>query len=285
MEFFRRLAQQIRDVWQSMSGTSRMVLSVVAVLSAGLIGAVAYWAYQPDYRNLYTGLPPDDAQSIREKLAAQGVPYRALGDGTTIQVPADRVGALRVDLAAQGLPGQMKGYELFDEPSLGSTPFTQHINLLRAKQAELAKSIMQLDPVLRARVEIARPEPSPFVREQKATTASVLVTLKTGALLSRAQVNGIVAFVSKAVEGLTPDNVTVMDSKGQLLSEPSGPEIGAMSSQLDYRRALETYLASKAEAMLTPILGVGKAIVRVTADVNFQRLKEVARPTTPMPRP
>src|SRR5207244_740256 len=129
-------------------------------------------------------------------------------------------------------------------------------------------------PVANATVEIAKAEPSPFIRDKQPTTASVLVQLKPNATLSRAQVHGIVAFVSKAVEGLTPDNVTVVDGKGNQLSEPASPEVGQVSSQLDYRRAVETYLAEKAQAILIPALGAGRAVVKVTADINFQRLKE-----------
>ena len=140
-----------------------------------LVAAIAglfYFRSQPDWSVLYSHLSQDEAQAIRDKLQTQGVPVRVSYDGSTVEVPADRVGTLRIDLASQGLPAQAKGYELFDEPSLGSTPFQQNVNLLRAKQAVIANTIRQLDSVANATVEIAKPESSPFIREKQPTTAS-----------------------------------------------------------------------------------------------------------------
>ena len=275
MDFLRRVAQQLREVWAGMSTARRGVFVAVAALLMALVGGALYYRSQPEWAVLYSNLTEDDAQAIRDKLQTQGIPVKVSFDHRTVEVPSERVGSVRIDLAGQGLPAQAKGYELFDEPSLGTTPFQQNVNLLRAKQAVIAKTIRQLEPVANATVEIAKPDPSPFIREKQPTTASVMVQLKPSGALSRAQVNGIVAFVSKAVEGLTPDNVTVVDGKGNQLSEPGGPEAGAVSSQLDYRRAVESYLAEKAQAILIPALGPGRAVVKITADINFQNRKEV----------
>jgi flagellar M-ring protein FliF len=134
---------------------------------------------------------------------------------------------------------------------------------------------MQLEPVAYARVHVVRPESTPFVRDQKPTTASVVLKLKPGATLGRNVAAGIVALVARSVEGLTPDNVTVLDTSGRVLSEQTtGEAAGLASSQLEYRREVETYLASKAEDMLAQMLGPGRAIVKVTADINFKRVKE-----------
>jgi flagellar M-ring protein FliF len=157
---------------------------------------------------------------------------------------------------------------------LGATPFTQQINYLRALQAELSRTIMQVEPVAQARVHIVKPESSPFVRDQKPTTASVIVRLRPGSTLNRAQAAGIVSLVSRSVEGLSPDQVTILDTTGRVLSESTGSDVGLANSQLEYRRSLEAYLTAKAEDMLTQLLGPGKAIVQVTADVNTQRVKE-----------
>src|SRR5262249_1383055 len=143
-----------------------------------------------------------------------------------------------------------KGFELFDQSTLGATPFTQHVNYMRALQAELAKTIMQIDPVTFARVHIVKPEPSPFLRDQKPTTASVMLKLKHGSSLNRNTSAGIIALVTRSVEGLTRENVTLVDSQGRLLFEENTSEAGMMGSHMDYRRELESYLASKAEGML-----------------------------------
>ncbi len=281
MDFFRRLTQQLRDVWNGMGAALRVVLIVGVLLGLLLIGAVGYYSSQSEYRTLFSNLAPEDLQSIRDRLDQQKVSNRTGTDGTSILVPSDRVAALRVDLASQGVLTQTKGYELLDEPSLGSTPFRDSVNFLRAKQAELAKTIRGLEPVSNARVEIAKSEPSPFLRDQKPTTASVMVQLKQGASLSPKQVKGIVALVSKAVEGLAAENVTLVDGKGQVLSDSGEADMGAATSQLDYRRSLESYLASKAEGMLTKILGPGRVTVHVTADVNFKRLREMRETYNP----
>jgi flagellar M-ring protein FliF len=275
MDWFRRSFQPLLQSWQQMSMARRAGLLLVVGIAGAVIVGVGIWATQPDYRMLYSGLAPEDAGAITSKLQSLGVPYKLEGSGSTILVPAEKVHQLRIDLAMEGLPGKGgKGFEIFDETSLGATPFTQHVNYLRALQAELARSIMQIDAVAAARVHVVRPEPSPFVRDQKPTTASVVLRLKPGMAVNRSVAGGIAAFVSRSVEGLQPENVTVLDTNGRVLSESSMGETGAVSSQLDHRRALESYLSAKAEEMLAQVLGPGRAIVRVTADLNFQRVKE-----------
>ncbi|MBI3396600.1 MAG: flagellar M-ring protein FliF, partial [Spirochaetia bacterium] len=235
----------------------------------------AFWATRPDYRVLYSGLAAEDAGAVTAKLQTQGVPFKLTASGTTILAPAEQVQQLRLDLAMEGLPSKgAKGFELFDESPLGMTPFMQHVNYTRALQAELARSILRLDAVAHVRVHIVQPESSPFIREQKPTTASVVLWLKPGASLSRNAVNGIVRLVASAVEGLSPEQVTLLDNGGRILSENRNGEGNLHGSQAEYRRELETDLATKAEEMLARLLGPGRAIVRVTADVNFKRLKE-----------
>src|SRR6185437_6957182 len=157
--------------------------------------------------------------------------------------------------------------------NVGMTPFLQHVNLDRALQAELAKTIMQVEPVLQARVHLVRPEPTPFVREQKPATASVVLKLKPGAVLPRNTAQGIVALVSRSVEGLSPEQVTLVDTNGHVLSETHGDTPAPVTTQMEYRREMETYLSHRAEEMLSQVLGPGRAVVRVTAEVNFQHQK------------
>jgi flagellar M-ring protein FliF len=270
----RQWLQELNSTWQSLSLGQRAGLILFALLGIGILLGVGWWATQPDYRVLDADLSPEEAGAITAKLRSLGVDYRLEHGGTTILVPADRVGQVRLDLAVDGLPTKGgKGLEIFDEPSLGATPFTQHVNYQRALQGELAKTITQIDSVSRARVHIVRPEASPFIREQKPTTASVFLRLKPGATMNRSIAAGIVALVTRSVEGLKPENVTLLDQNGRVLSEQSG-EMGHVSTQLDYRRSIENHLAFKAEEMLTHALGPGRAIVRVAADVNFQWMKE-----------
>lgn len=275
MEALKRFFRQLGQTWNGMSMGRRFGLLLLVFISLAAIIGVGFWAAQPDYRVLYADLAPEDAGAITTKLSALNVPYRLGSGGTSILVPSSQVQQLRLDLAMEGLPVRGgKGFELFDGNSLGATPFTQHVNYLRALQGELAKTITQIESVAYARVHIVRPEASPFIRDQKPPTASVVLRLKPGATLHRSVAAGIAALVARSVEGLTPEQVTILDTTGRVLSESQSLESGAVASQLDYRRTLERHLASKAEEMLERVLGPGRAIVRVTADVNFQRLKE-----------
>jgi flagellar M-ring protein FliF len=266
----------MQDIWKGLTTARRVLVTAAGLLVAAALLGIVYYVQQADYRVLFAGLPPDEVGALTAKLEARGVTYRLAAGGSTILVPVEQVQQVRVALAADGLPSRGgKGFELFDESPLGMTPFVQNVNYLRALQAELARSIMQLEPVSFARVLIARPEPSPFLREQKPATASVTLQLKPGATLTRGAAASIVALVARGVEGLAPENVTLVDSKGRTLSEHHGPDSDAApGSHLEYRRDLERDLAAKAEEMLAKTLGYGRAIVRITADVNFKRVKE-----------
>lgn len=275
MESLRRWWQQFKETWNGLSVGRRFGLVFLVVFSLAVIIGVGWWASRPDYQMLYSDLAAEDAGAITAKLDSLGVPYRVAGGGSTILVPAERVQKLKIDLAVEGLPARGgKGYELFDGNSLGSTPFSQHINHVRAMQGEISKTLTQIDPIVAARVHISRPEPSPFIRDQKPVTASVVLRLKPGTTLPRNVAAGIAVIVARSVEGLTPEQVAISDASGHLLSEPNNGDTGAVGSQLEYRRSVERHLAAKAEEMLERVLGPGRAVVRVTADVNFQRLKE-----------
>lgn len=273
MRFLRQLLDQLRAIYQGMSRPRRLALMVLSGVCAAAIVAVGFYAFQTDYQILYSGLSAEDAGAITAKLQAQSVPFRLSANGTTILVPAERVHQLRLDLAVEGVPSKGKGFEIFDEMNVGMTPFMQHVNLDRALQAELARTIMQVEPVVQARVHLVRPEPTPFVREQKPATASVVLKLRPGAVLSRSASQGIVALVSRSVEGLSPEHVTLVDTSGRVLSETHGDTPGPVTTQMEYRREMETYLSTRAEEMLSQVLGPGRAVVRVTAEVNFQHQK------------
>ncbi|MBX9626229.1 MAG: flagellar M-ring protein FliF [Gemmataceae bacterium] len=276
MDAIRRFLAQLRDYWNGLGPARRAALVVVGVGVAVALAAVVYLSPGQTYRPLFTGLDPADVGAMRTTLTGQNIPVRVSADGSAIEVPADRLADARVALAAANLPaGAGRGYELFDETSLTTTPFVQTVNYQRALQAELARSIQKLDPVKSARVMIARPDPTPFVRDQRPPTASVVIQLKPGASLSRSSAAGIVSLVARSVEGLKPENVTVVDSSGRLLSDPhAGDRDSLPAPQLEYRRELETYLSTKAEELLSQHLGAGRAVVRVSADVNFQQVKE-----------
>lgn len=284
MDALRRTWTQFVAYWQSLGLARRAGLVAAAVGVALAVGGLVYFsagtsAYQPVYSNLAL----EDVAAMRAALTAATIPNELADGGTTITAPADRLAEARVALSAAGLPTRGgKGYELFDESSLTMTPFVQTVNYQRALQAELSRSVTQIEPVRAARVLVARPDPSPFVRDQRPTTASVVLTLRPGTTLSRPAAAAVVSLVARSVEGLKPENVTVVDSLGRLLSDPhAGERDDPSQPQLEYRRELEAHLANKAEEMLARHLGPGRAVVRVSADVNLQKMKERRESYTP----
>ena len=273
MRFFRQFYEQLRTIYLGMSRPRRLFLLALTGACLAAIVLVGVLTFQTDYQVLYSGLSAEDAGAITAKLQGQNVPFRLSANGTTILVPAERVAQLRIDLAAEGVPSKGKGFEIFDELNVGMTPFMQHVNLDRALQAELARTIEQVDPVVKARVHLVRPEPTPFIRDQKPATASVVLKLKPGAVLTRNTAQGIVALVSRSVEGLAPEHVTLVDTAGHVLSDTHADTPAPVATQMEYRRELENYLSGRAEDMLSQVLGPGRAVVRVTAEVNFQHQK------------
>lgn len=264
----------------------RVAFSSAGALFLLLMVWVGFWASTTNYAVLFSGLQPEDAAGITQKLDADRIPYELASGGTTILVPADRVWKTRMSLSVAGLPqGAGKGFELFDQMSMGATPFVQNVNYVRAIQGELARTIMTLDPVARAKVNIVQPDPSPFIRDEKPVTATVVIHTKTGQSLSRKATAGIVALVAGSVRGLTPDNVTVNDSSGEVLSERRDSRAGlASSDQREYQREVEADLATKAQDLLTRLLGPGQSVVRVTAEMSFRRVKEQSEKVDPEAR-
>ncbi|VTT97895.1 flagellar m-ring protein : Flagellar M-ring protein OS=Thermodesulfatator indicus (strain DSM 15286 / JCM 11887 / CIR29812) GN=Thein_1812 PE=3 SV=1: YscJ_FliF: YscJ_FliF_C [Gemmataceae bacterium] len=276
MDVFRRLLEQLKAYWAGLSRARRVAVVGAVAVAALSVAAVGYFSAGTPYRALYSELSPEEAGAMTTRLTAQNIPNRLALGGTAVEVPEDKLAQARVALATEGLPARGgKGYELFDETSLMTTPFVQGVNYQRALQAELTRSITQLESVQSARVLIARPEPTPFVRDQRPPTASVILKLKPGSVMSRGTAASVVSLVARSVDGLKPENVTVVDSAGRLLSDPHAGDRDALPTpQLEYRRELETYLAGKAEQMLAQHLGPGRAVVRVSADINFQQVKE-----------
>jgi flagellar M-ring protein FliF len=276
MEPLNRYLALVRKYWAGFSTLHRLFIVGAGVLL--LVGVIGYTYFAPGggYVPLHREpIPQDETASIVAKLKSLGLPYQ-LDPGEGITVPRERLVEIQVTLAGEGVPVRGKGFELFDETSLTSTPFSQNVNYQRAIQTELSRQIGLIDGVAAARVIIARPESGPFgFREQTPPTASVVVKVKPNARLSRQSAASIVALVSHAVVGMKPENVTVVDTNGVTHSDPhAGEKENLPTKHLEYRQELESYLASKAQQMLVAHLGFGRAIVQVNADINFQKLKE-----------
>lgn len=274
---------QLRQFWTNLSPIAKWIYGATAVVLLAVVGGVGFWSTQTDYAVLVSGLKAEDAGEITKKLDADRVSYKLTNDGTTILVPTEKKLKTRMNLAVAGIiPGKGKGYELFDTLPMGTTPFVQNINLTRALETELTRTILEMDPVAQARVHIAQTEETPFAREQKPVTASIAVRTKQGMVLSRPAVEGIVKIVAGSVKGLSPENVTVVDMEGRVLSEKRDPR-GNMASndQLAYQREVEARYVENAQEILAGLLGPGRAVVRVTADMSFRHLKEFSEKFDP----
>ena len=269
--------QKILLIWRKIGLVQRALLMTVAV-AAVLVGwLLVHWARLPDMRMLYQDLPPAEASKITDKISEKEIAYELRNSGTAIYVPAQHVYQLRLDLAKEGLPAsEQNGYKLFDDEKLGVSPFVQNINLKRALQDELAKSIQMVDGVAHARVHIVDPEQSLFTSESEQTTASVVLRLKPGYRLSAANIAAITHMVSGSVKGLKAESVTIIDSEGNLLSgEGDSTLLAGAGTVHDYKERVEQSLARKAEDMLASVLGPGRATVRVSVVVDMNSVSTI----------
>lgn len=269
---FAKLGQQLRTIWEQLGVSQKLSVVLATTVVFGGMLALAFWSNRVDYALLYGRLPEGEAAKVIAALDDAKVPYKIGSGGNAILVPSDKVHLMRMQLAGRGLPrGEGVGFEIFDKPNFGISDFVQRANYLRAVQGELERTISQLDEIEGARVMVVQPENRLLMDKDKHPTASVFVRVKGNGMLSSSSVNSIRFLVANSVEGLKPNYVSVVDNRGNSLSEnmEGDPLIGLTTSQLAARRNLESYLAKKAEAMLEKVLGPGQAIVRVAAEINL----------------
>ncbi len=233
---------------------------------------------QPDWKVLYANLSDRDGGSVIAALAQLNVPHKFTEGGGAIMVPADKVHDARLKLATQGLPkGGAVGFELMENQKFGVTQFQERLNFQRGLEGELARSIMAMPTVESARVHLALPNQTAFLREQQKPSASVLVSLHGGRTLDRTQIAGIVHLVASSVPELNPRAVSVVDQTGTLLSQPPGEAPNGLdASQLQYVRQIEQNLASRVLALLEPLVGAENVRAQITADVDFTQSESTA---------
>ena len=269
-----KLLAQLRDIWNHLGTAQRVnVLAATFVLVAGL-SALAFWSSRADYALLYGGLSDTEASKVVAYLDDAKISYKT-GSNGSVFVPSDKVYAVRMQLAGRGIPsGDGVGFEIFDKANFGISDFVQRANYTRAIQGELARTIAQIDEVESARVMIVMPENRLLIDKNTYPTASVFVHVRGNSQLEPQSINSIRFLVANSVEGLKPNHVSVVDNLGNVLSENSDDDslTGLTSTQLVARRNLEQYLAKKAQDMLDKVLGPGQAIVRVSADINYDTL-------------
>lgn len=258
-----------------LSPRARALLALSAAGAIAIISAAWLWSSSPNYSILFTNLSDRDGGAVIAQLAQMNVPYRN-ADGGTILVPADKVHEARLKLASQGLPkGSIVGFEILESQKFGLTQFQEQLNYQRGLEGELARSIQSLAPVASARVHLALPKNSGFLRDHQAPTASVLVQLHPGRTLDRAQVAGIVHLVASSVPELTTKNVSVVDQHGSLLASQSEGQGALDGEQLDYVSQIETATIKRIEDILEPVVGRANARAQVTADVDFSNVEQM----------
>lgn len=259
-----------------------LMLGVAAVIA--IMAGVLMWSQKPEYRVLFSNFSDRDGGAIVASLQQMNIPYRFAEGGAAILVPAAQVHDARLKLASQGLPkGGSVGFELMENQKLGVSQFLEQVNFQRALEGELARSIQSIAAVQTARVHLALPKASVFVRDQQKPTASVLLNLHAGRTLDPQQVNAIVHLVASSVPDLPARNVTVVDQSGSLVSSPDKPAGANVldPSQLKYVQELQHNIARRIESIITPIVGAGNVRAEATAEVDFSHSEQAAETYKP----
>jgi flagellar M-ring protein FliF len=270
-------------------GFSQKLFSLLALaLLAAVLIAGAMWAREPSYAVLFSIQDEKDGGHIVSALQQQNIPYRFSQGGHTILVPQTLVHDTRLKLAAQGLPkGGLAGFELLENQKMGISQFAEQVNYQRGLEGELARSIQSLAVVKGARVHLAIPKQSAFLREDQKASASVLVSLAPGRHLDQGQVAGIVNLVAFSVPQLNPKNVSVIDQEGKLISQQIDPtrDAGLDAAQIRFVREIENAYVQRIESILAPIVGNSNVRAQVAADIDFSQTDQVAETYRPNPTP
>lgn len=281
-----RFPQEVIALWERMPRTQKMVLALIGALAVGLFTYYFALSQSSPMATLYSSLEPDDAGAITAELEAMGIDYELAGGGTTVRVPSNQIDRARIDLAQRGLPeGGAVGFEIFDRTNFGITDFAQRVNFQRGLEGELARTIRQMGPVDGARVHIVLPERQVFADAQQPTTASVVLQLKPGRTLEEGQIRGIAHLVSHSIEGLSDENLTIIDTSGNMLFDGADASLasGALSgTQLQTQHTFERSLETDVLRMLQQALGPNKAAVQIRAEMNFDRVEESTETFAPL---
>ncbi|MBI5192427.1 MAG: flagellar M-ring protein FliF [Nitrospirae bacterium] len=266
------------DIQNKLAGISigQKLMAIGGIAAAiAVVTVIVLWANRPVFHVLFSNLSAEDAGAITQKLQELKIPYE-VGDGGSVMVSGDKVHELRMTLAGQGLPaGGGVGFEIFDKTTIGMTDFIQKLNYRRALQGELSRTIGQLSEVENARVHLAVPEKTLFADKKEHTSASIVLKLRGSRTLSQSQVQGIVHLVSSSVEGLSPQNVTIIDTHGNVLSRPSDDSYNAQLTnyQNDYQKGFEKSLEDRVQSMLEHAVGSGKVVVRISSTLDFKQVE------------
>ena len=262
-----------RTLWSKIAIPQRIfIVAFSAAIIAVFIGLVV-WLNQPDYRLLLGNLPAEDANRVVGLLQAEKVEYTLEDNGTSVLVQADKVYDMRLKIAGSNtIQGQGQGFEIFDKIQVGETDFVQKMKYQRALQGELSRTISEFPGVESARVHLVIPHKSLFIEEQQSPSASVVLKMMPGERFESKDVEPIVNLLVMSVEGLDKNHVSVSDSNGKVLYFPQEDSLAGLSTtQLEHKTTVQVQLERRIEEMLSPVIGPGKVIAKVNADLDFSQ--------------
>lgn len=269
---FQNIFIQFRDFYKNLTPVKRMSMIAVTVIVLATAGMMGLMMAGTDYVPVLTNVPADQTAVVVDKLQAKNIPFRVQDGGKTIVVPKELLHSTQMALMAEIGSGKIGtiGFELFDKQDFGTSSYAQRINYQRALQGELTRAINTLDAVKRSKIMLALPPKKTFLEEGGTATASVVVELHPGKSLSDDQVRGIRHLVGSSVEGLDPDKVTVVDSRGKMLSRPDGTA-GGSGALAESKAKMEHDIEERVESILAKVVGQGKVMVRVNAQLNHRQ--------------
>lgn len=270
-DFLEKIVRNFTEFFQSLDASKKIGLISISVFIAGVLASMIIWASKTRYEVLYTDLNKEDSKKIAVILEENKIAYQLENDGKTIKIPEDMVNVWRLQLATKGVNfSGTVGYEVFDKQSFGTTSFVQKVNKQRALEGELIKTIKYLRGVKRSRVHLTIPESSPFASEKKPPSASVVLELEDGVILTESEIRGIGSLVASSVEGMRPENVVILDHRGKKLSENVGDAMTAnTANRLALESKLNTQYEKQIEEILSKVVGAGKVIAKVTVKLDY----------------
>jgi len=265
--------QQLRELFLRLTMRQRIMTGGAAILVIGGLFGLRYWQTERNFKTLFQDLSAEDAGMVLARLKESATEMRLENGGKIIKVPSDKVDELRIQMASAGLPKSGRiGFELFDKPNFGTSEFAEQVNYHRAVEGELERSVMSLQEVESSRVHITFPRQSLFLENRQPAKASVLLKLKPGANLSKQNIQAIAHLASSAVDGLTPENVSILDMRGNLLSRPKKAGDGDEETSkelIEYRERMEKALLEKIRATLEPLVGPDAFRAAVSLDCDL----------------
>jgi flagellar M-ring protein FliF len=269
---------QLTRIWNSLSTAQRISLIVVPILVCAAVLGLIKWRHDGDFRQLSTGLAPEDAAVVTQKIREASIEYRLDETGGTVSVPSGKLAEARMALASAGLPKTGRiGFEIFDRPNFGTSELGEKVALQRALEGELEKTVATLSEVDRARIHLTFAKDSVFLDKNEPAKATVVLRLKRKSAISASNITAIANLVGGAVEGLAPESVAIIDDAGHLLNRPRDPrdnDAKAASDNLDFRRQVEGELLTRINAAIEPLVGAGRFHAGINVDCDFSSAEQ-----------